>query len=115
VGNTLAAVDELQVTIVEEPEGARIETRGDLDLGGADALNAALAEVEERGLRRVTLDVSRLDFMDSTGLQVILDADLRAAGAGHELVVIVGDGAARRVLELADALPRLKVATADER
>lgn len=106
---------DLQVTTVQTPEGPRVEVRGQLDLAGAEQLTDALRAAEQQGTGRVALDVSRLDFMDSTGLQVILDADVRAAEGGHELVVVVGDGPARRVLELADALPRLKIATVDER
>jgi anti-anti-sigma factor len=56
------------------------------------------------------IDYSGLHFMDSTGLQVLLDADVRAAKAGRRLVVVPGDGEARRVLELVDVLDRLQVA-----
>lgn len=102
---------ELTVRTFEEEDEVRVAARGDLDLLTADRLERALEAAERRvGARRLVLDYSGLDFTDSTGLQVLLDADIRAEQAGRELVVRVGDGEARRVLELADVLTRLRVA-----
>lgn len=89
-------------TVLVTPEGA-------LDLATAERLEQAIAAAERRVVDgRLVLDFSGLDFMDSTGLQVLLDADVRAAADGRNLVVVTGDGPARLVLELADVLPRLR-------
>lgn len=94
----------------EEEDGVRVTATGELDLLTADKLLRALEAAERRvGTRRLVLDYSGLDFMDSTGLQVLLDADVRAEEDGRTLVVAVGDGEARRVLELVDVISRLRV------
>ncbi len=101
---------ELTVEIEDGDRGVCVSARGELDLATAERLQRAIIEAEDRaGARPLTIDYSALDFMDSTGLQVLLDADVRALEAGRELVVVPGAGEARRVLELADALERLKV------
>jgi len=87
----------------------RVTVRGELDLSTAERLETALREAEARADDRLTLDYSGLDFIDSTGLQVLLDADHRAAASGRRLVVVLGTGEARRVAELADAVDRLTV------
>lgn len=101
---------DLHVTTADADGAVRVVPTGDLDLATAEQLERAIAAAERKvATGRLVLDFSELDFMDSTGLQVLLDADVRAEADGRELVVVAGDGPARRVLELADALPRLKV------
>lgn len=103
MGDLRVSTSDAGGTVLVTPEGA-------LDLATAERLEQAIAAAERRVADgRLVLDFSALEFMDSTGLQVLLDADVRAAAEGRALEVVTGDGAARRVLELADALPRLKV------
>ncbi len=99
----------LAVMTSEDSGGLRVTVRGELDLSTAERLEDALRAAEARADGRLTLDYSGLEFIDSTGLQVLLDADHRAAAAGRRLVVVLGTGEARRVAELADAVDRLTV------
>lgn len=101
---------DLTVETSQEEDGVRVAATGELDLLTADRLERAIHAAEEQvGPGRLVLDYSGLDFIDSTGLQLLLDADVRAAQDGRSLVIAVGDGEARRVLELVDVLTRLKV------
>ena len=100
----------LAVMTTDEASGPRVIVRGELDLSTAGRLEDALRLAEARADGQLTLDYSGLDFIDSTGLQVLLDADHRAAQAGRRLVVGLGTGEARRVAELADAVDRLTLA-----
>jgi len=102
-------VAHLAVMTSEGPAGLRVTVRGELDLSTAERLELALREAEARAGGALILDYSGLEFIDSTGLQVLLDADHRAAAAGRQLVVVLGTGEARRVAELADAVDRLTV------
>ena len=99
----------LAVMTSEDSGGLRVTVRGELDLSTSERLEDALRVAEARTDGRLTLDYSGLEFIDSTGLQVLLDADHRAAAAGRRLVVVLGTGEARRVAELADAVDRLTV------
>jgi anti-anti-sigma factor len=91
------------------PDGPVIAPQGSLDAAAGDELVRAVRDAEA-GAATLTIDLSGLDFMDSTGLGIVLDADLRASEAGRRLVVVPGDGEARRVLELVAVTERLTVA-----
>ena len=56
----------------------------------------------------LVLDLRKVTFFDSSGLQLVLDADVRAREEGRSFVVALGDGEPRRVLDLADVADRLQ-------
>jgi anti-sigma B factor antagonist len=60
-------------------EGDRhtIVLSGELDVASAAVLEQALADACDSGAREVVLDLSRLEFMDSTGLRAILRGKAR--------------------------------------
>jgi anti-sigma B factor antagonist len=55
---------------------------GELDHHTADLLRTPLDEALDAGRSRLVVDCSRLDFCDSTGLNVLLGARLKADAAG---------------------------------
>ena len=99
----------LQVDVLEEGEAVRVGPRGDLDLSNAEELRAVLVAQRVPG-RQVLLDLSGLDFMDSTGIQVLLEADAAARENGHTLTVGNLSPAVRRALEITGVLGRLPIA-----
>jgi anti-anti-sigma factor len=73
----------------EAPDAVRIHLRGDVD-GAADAaLTAAGAEVLARGPRRVLLDFGEVDYINSTGIALIVRL-LAEARRDHREVVAEG-------------------------
>lgn len=89
--------------------GPVVSVAGQLDMATAERVEAALRVAEADAPPVLTLDYSTLEFVDSTGLQILLDADHRARLAGRRLRVVLGDGEARRVALLADVASRLSV------
>ncbi|MFF2406448.1 STAS domain-containing protein [Streptomyces sp. NPDC058092] len=55
---------------------------GELDHHTADLLREPLESAVEQGRVRLVVDCSRLEFCDSTGLNVLLGARLKAEAAG---------------------------------
>ncbi len=90
--------------------GVLVVVRGDVDMTTGERLEEAIDRAEQDRPETLTLDLSGVEFFDSTGLQILLDADLRASADGRSLVVVTGDGEAARVLELAQVSDRLTVA-----
>ena len=60
---------------------------GELDLATAPELRQALGLLSEQGKNHVTLDLTHLDFVDSTGLSVFVMAFNRAHAAGGSMVI----------------------------
>jgi anti-sigma B factor antagonist len=60
---------------------------GDIDLTTAPMLHDALEAARSRAPRRIVVDLSRVRFLNSAGLAVLIDAHRRAGpGAGLRLV-----------------------------
>jgi anti-sigma B factor antagonist len=91
----------------EDDDCVRLLVQGELDMDTGPRLHEEIQRVHAAAPRRLVLDLRAVTFFDSTGLQIVLDAEVRCREAGRELVVLAGDGEPRRVLELADVSDRL--------
>ena len=74
--------------------------KGELDLTSSPVFERELRAVEATSPRRLVIDLSGLEFMDSTGLRALLLARERAQADGHELALRRGPRHVQRVLEL---------------
>ncbi len=72
----------LLVEVREEGTSAVITPAGELDHHTADLLREPVEDCLDRGFARLVVDCSQLEFCDSTGLNVLLGARLRAEAAG---------------------------------
>ncbi len=85
----------------------RIVVGGELDAATGPRLEDEVRRAEREAPAVLVLDLAAVEFFDSTGLQILLDADVRARQNEHRLVVVAGDGEAARVLELTRVAERL--------
>jgi anti-sigma B factor antagonist len=83
-----------------------VRPSGELDIGTAPKLERALLEDREAG-DRVVLDLADLEFIDSTGLRVIVQAAAAAEQGRWELRLRHGRPAVRRVFEISGVLGAL--------
>ncbi len=101
--------DEFRFDLRKEGHDAELRIFGEFDMTGVLRVEPELTQVLEAGdLERLVLDLSGLDFVDSTGLGVIIDLDQRARRGEFELSIIRGPRHVQRVFEvtkLADVLP----------
>jgi anti-sigma B factor antagonist len=77
-----------------------ISVSGDVDLYSAPELRDRLAGFADDGARRVVLDLSRVTFLDSMGLGVMLGAKKRIVANGGDLELVVSTHDIRRLLEI---------------
>jgi anti-sigma B factor antagonist len=73
---------------------------GELDLAGVDEIKAALARAEKSAPHELWIDLSGVEFMDSTGLTTLVLAHRRFDEPTRRLAVICPDGSVRRLLAL---------------
>jgi anti-anti-sigma factor len=73
---------------------------GELDASTVHLLYEQLAALAREGTMHVALNLAELDFIDSTGLSVIVAEHKRVEAMGGELIVFSPRPNVRRLLEL---------------
>ena len=87
---------------------AVVSPKGELDLSGAAVLEAELERLaEDPELATVVLDMRGLEFMDSSGLRLVVVADMQAREAGRRFALVRGDETVHRVFEITRMSDRL--------
>ncbi|MGW3623573.1 STAS domain-containing protein [Streptomyces sp. NPDC000880] len=72
----------LQVEVRTEGHSEVVKPAGELDHHTAELLRVPLDDALAKGRARLVIDCSQLEFCDSTGLNVLLGARLKAEAAG---------------------------------
>ncbi len=98
----------------EERDGrVRVVLVGELDLSTVAKVQEELRRVEESQPPTVVIDLSRLTFLDSTGLRCIVTADERARAAGRRIGVGRGPDPVQRVFSITRLEERLEMVDDD--
>ena len=92
-------------------DGYHVELSGELDISSASSVESRLMELEKCTPARLILDLTRVNFIDSTGLSMIINADGRARKDGRSLMIVSGEGVPRRILRTVGLEDRLDVRT----
>ena|ERR1700720_2059596 len=88
---------------------------GELDMASVPLLHAAIARIcGAGGVGRITLDLSGLIFIDSTGLAEIILTSRLCDRDGLDLTLIRGPRAVQRLFELTGLIDVLPFASARE-
>ncbi|HTZ88263.1 MAG TPA: STAS domain-containing protein [Solirubrobacteraceae bacterium] len=88
---------------------------GELDIATAPRLQKAVGRLCSDGvLRRLTIDLRGLDFVDSTGLAAIVFTSKLCERSGGELALIRGQDTVQQVFALTGLLDQLPFRSAEE-
>lgn len=90
-------------------EAVRIVLTGELDISTAPRVEEELGRVEEGSPAVIVLDLRELEFMDSTGLRVIVSADARAREDDRSLRLVRGPEAVQRIFRVTRLDERLEI------
>lgn len=98
---TQTGSEEFGVDVRPHGEGsAVVAPSGELDISTAPQLRAALRDLEPRPAL-LFIDLRGLTFLDTSGLQLILEERQRAEDDGRELRIVRGAPPLHRLFELA--------------
>lgn len=89
---------DLNVSTRQQDDHVVVATTGEIDLHTAPRLQADLAELMQDGSARLIVDLSGVEFCDSTGVNVLLAAMRRAHEQGGSLSLVSPQAAVRKVL-----------------
>jgi anti-anti-sigma factor len=105
--------DPVKVTVAGTNATAAIE--GEFDMAATFTVEPALEQaLEAPGLNAMTVDLTELRFIDSTGVGVLLRLDEETRARGVELTILRGPREVQRVFELAGLHEALPFTDADE-
>jgi anti-anti-sigma factor len=98
-------------TVDHDPvEGALlVMATGELDLAAAPRLATVLSMATQSAEPCVVLDLSEVEFVDSTALGAIMHASTEAEAGGKQMLVVAVDGPVRRLLEITNLTGRFRV------
>jgi anti-sigma B factor antagonist len=102
-------VEILDVRTEERDGFVRLGLVGELDLSTVAKVQEELRRVEQSAPATVVIDLSKLTFLDSTGLRCIVTADERAREAGRRMVIVRGPDAVQRVFSITRLEERLEM------
>jgi anti-sigma B factor antagonist len=91
---------ELLVRVSRAEQAYEVHLHGELDMSTAPKLREELVRLTSDGATAVTVDLSQLVFVDSTGLSVLITALKRLREKGGDLALRSPTPPTRRVLEI---------------
>jgi anti-sigma B factor antagonist len=93
---------DMAIIIGDSPQGcAVVQICGELDISTAPELRERLLAVLNRsGFSRLILDLSKLEFMDSSGVAVLVNTERRARLLGRTVVLVAPQRPVLRVLQV---------------
>lgn len=77
-----------------------VEVGGEIDVYTAPRLREALVEAIDRGHTRLIVDVERVDFLDSTGLGVLVGALKKVRAEDGSLDIVCTQERIRKIFEI---------------
>jgi anti-sigma B factor antagonist len=90
--------ENLQLDTTDSGDWTVVEVRGEVDLYTAPRLKTLLTELTGGGRNRLAVDFSGVEFMDSTGLGVLISGLKRCREAGGTLALVGPTESVRKVL-----------------
>jgi anti-anti-sigma factor len=100
----------LEVRSEREGDTYVIALSGELDIDGVKGVSEALHAAEDSDALEVVLDLTDLEFIDSSGIQLVVEADARSRADGNRLRLLRGPENVHRVFVLTDLADRLPFA-----
>lgn len=100
----------LKLDIENGDRAVRLALKGELDISSAGRVEEQLGKLQDGGLDLFVLDLRELEFMDSTGLRLIVRADEAARDQGTRFVIVRGPEPVQRVFEIVGLDSRLDMA-----
>lgn len=107
--------EHLQVDVRSGPDRIVLRLRGELDLASAPLLQAAIENAETDDTTLMVLDLDDLEFIDSTGLRIVLAAHERLQERGQMLALTRGSQQVQRLMSITQVGEHLRIIeSADE-
>ena len=108
----MAGKEAAELAVESERVDARIRViaaHGQIDLYSAPTFKEAVLDAIDDGATVLVIDLSDVDFMDSTGLGVLVGASKRLMQLDGRIVIVSPDDLVRRLFEISGLQARFPV------
>jgi anti-anti-sigma factor len=102
-------VEILEVRTEDRDGLVHVALMGELDLSTVAKVQEELRKIEAGSPPTLVVDLSKLTFLDSTGLRCIVTADERARETGRRVVIVRGPDPVQRVFAITRLEERLEM------
>jgi anti-anti-sigma factor len=109
----LSFLTDLRVTFESVEDACLIRVAGEVDYGNADHLRRHLDDARSGG-GTTLLDLARVEFIDSAGLEVLLDASRAVDSDMWPFFIVRPSQAVQRLADATDTADRLAFVHIDE-
>ena len=92
--------DELSIRIPRDGSTATVAADGEIDLSTVDELRLAVTGAADDGTDKLRLDLTGIEFIDSTGLGGLLELRSTLRSRNVTLEIEAGDGPVRQAMEI---------------
>jgi anti-sigma B factor antagonist len=92
--------ESLRLEVLRRADQARVRLAGALDLATVPRLRAELEALTSAGVNRVMVDLSSLQFLDSSGLRFLLELNAEARRDGFSLGLVPGPAPVQQIFEI---------------
>jgi anti-sigma B factor antagonist len=99
-GDDAATEPAIALAVEHDEQGAVVRVGGDLEFGTAASLRSALIDLAQQGCDPLIVDIQALDFIDSTGLSLLVQAKQRIEAQGQRFILRNPSTRVLRVLEI---------------
>jgi len=111
--NVTSNLDQLSITVDREDggDGDRVvlHLEGELDPHTAPLLKREVDQLAAAGARNIVLDLSQLQFIDSSGLRVVISAHRELDDLGGRLSLRSPSETAQRLLEITGLIDHISI------
>jgi anti-sigma B factor antagonist len=90
----------VEIEDVQDGAGHTLRLRGELDMAGVPSVEAFVKRICAGDPSSVTLDLTDLSFIDSTGLAAIVHVSGLCAKHGYRFQIVPGPPAVQRLFEV---------------
>ena len=105
---------DFRVEMRTEGQATVVGVAGELDLASSPELEQQLEQFYASDNELLVIDLRGLEFMDSTGLSVIVSAHQKLIDAGQRLIIVRGPQQVQRLLDLTGVAERLELVDTPE-
>lgn len=99
-GGQITTLGRLTVRARRDGDVLTISLSGELDLSNAGDVESELLDAEATDARTIALELAELEFMDSTGIKLLVEASARSRRGGAAFVVRRPSPAVARLLRI---------------